>query len=275
MRLKPSRLPYHTAWVLSFQIWLATNIQFLQAVLADPQFLAGEVATDFIVWDGSGLAPEDLQYGSSFVGVGSCQATTGIEGGTLDVVLACTLNGTRDDQAFEDEAIEITLPLQLSGVPALPDVGATVSARFVVSSPGLAQGSDRYFVLEQPMLPTDGNAPILFASRGFSLEPAVSVYAAWFEGDWFGGPAITSADASCTTGEAPQCTEDIAVSAGWLDAFPIDVHGSQMGTFGAPTEGGTYDLYVDAAWNAPDETQCPIDFGGSNFELVAVGATPQ
>ena len=235
-----------------------------------------EAASAFISWDGSGLSPEELGFGGTFVGVGSCEPTPlPPEGSIAAIELACTLSGTRDGDDFVDEAISITLSFETSGGAEIPGLWPVVGARFFVGSPGLEQGSDRFFVLEQPMFPNDADGPIFFGSQGFSVAPNSAQYGAWYEGQWFDGPSITTTDASCVTGDAPRCGFDVAIEAGWLREAPIAVHGTQMGTFGAPTEGGAYDIFVETAWQAPNAFECGDDFPGSDYRFVAVGTTPQ
>ena len=193
----------------------------------------------------------------------------------MAIALACTLSGTRGGEDFVDEAIDITLSFETSGGAELPALWPVVGARFFVGTPGLEEASNRFFVLEQPMFPNDAQAPILLGTRGFSVAPNPDQYSAWYEGDWFNGPSITTTNASCVTGDAPQCTSDVAIEAGWLDESPIVLQGTQMGTFGAPTDGGAYDLYVATAWEATDPFACPRDFSPADFRFVAVGATSQ
>ncbi|MGH1346046.1 MAG: hypothetical protein ACRBN8_31065 [Nannocystales bacterium] len=227
-------------------------------------------------WDSSGLSPEALGFGGTFVGIGACQPEVQSEGGSaVTLSLACTLSGTRDGTDFADEEIAIALDFTIEGASAdiLPSFSDSLSAQIVVSSAGLAQGAARYIVLEQPMLPTDGDAPVLIAVDAPSLEPSSATYAEWYEQDWYVGPSFATADATCETGDAPACGYDVALEAGWLDRSPVAVHGGGAETFGAPTEGGTYDLFVETAWEAPQSPDCGVDFPTAEFSFVALGAT--
>lgn len=236
-------------------------------------------------WDSSALAPEALGFGGTFVGVGACEAVLGevlnvpkdSGGGTeVTLALACTLSGTRDGADFVDEAISIDL-----GFSSFSDVGGllpsfwpTVTARFVVESAGFDQGASRYVVLEQPMLPNDADAPVLIATSALDVEPNAATYTGWYDEPWFGQPSINVVDASCSTGDAPTCGFDVALQAGWLDRTPSVGHGGQAIEVPAPTEGGTFDLFIGTAWQAPQSFKCGEDFPSANFDFVGVGTTP-
>ena len=237
-----------------------------------------------VAWDSSGLAPEALEFGGAFVGVGFCETSMGEvlnvpkdegEGTVATLALTCTLSGSRDATDFTDEDISIDIELSSAGDlgPLLPGFWSPVYARFVVESNGLDQGGSRYVVLTQPMEPGDGDGPVLIATEGAGVEPNASAYAGWHEGPWFGGPSIAPVDASCATGDAPSCGFDVALQAGWLDRSPPEVHGGQSGQFLAPTEAGTYDIYVGTAWQAPQSFKCGEDFPSSRYSFVALGAT--
>ncbi len=235
-------------------------------------------------WDSSGLAPNVLGFKNSFTGVGSCEAVLGEvfnlpkeegEGTEVTLALACVLSGMRDGTDFVDEDISIEVRFESpADVGALlPAFAESVRARFVVESPGFALGASRYVVLEQPMLPNDGDAPVLIATDAVRVAPIAPSYDAWYEGAWFGGPSIAPIDASCSTGDAPGCGFDVALQAGWLDRSPPDVHGGQSAQFLAPTEAGTYDIDVKTAWQAPESFKCGEDFPSSQYSFVALGAT--
>lgn len=235
-------------------------------------------------WDPSGLAPEALGFGGAFVGVGFCETSMGEvlnvpkdsgEGTVATLALTCTLSGSRDTIDFVDENISIDIELSSAGdlAPLLPGFSSPVNARFVVESNGLEQGRSRYVVLTQPMEPGDGDAPVLIATDASGVEPNGSAYLSWYEGDWFGGPSVAPVDASCATGNAPSCGFDVALQAGWLDRSPPEVHGGQSAQFLAPTEAGTYDIFVETAWQAPQAFECGEDFPSSTYSFVALGAT--
>ena len=227
-------------------------------------------------WDSSGLSPDALGFGGTFVGIGMCRPEVQPGAGSaVTVALACTLSGTRDGTGFVDEEIAIDLDFTIEGAGAeiLPSFADPVSAKIVVATEGFEQAGARYVVLEQPMLPTDGDAPALIAVHAPALQPQPAVYSQWSEGDWYVGPSFTVVDAACETGDAPECGFDVAVEAGWLDRSPVAVHGGETESFGAPTVGGTYDLFVETAWEAPKSFKCGEDFPGSAFDFVALGAT--
>lgn len=235
-------------------------------------------------WDSSDLAPDALGFGGTFVGVGTCGALLGEvlnvpkdDGGGTEASLAltCILSGTRDGTDFVDEAISIDLGFStLNNVGALlPSFSPSVTARFVVESAGFDQGASRFVVLEQPMLLTDGDAAVLIATGGLSVEPNAATYANWYTGPWFGGPSVTAVDASCSTGDAPECGFDVGVQAGWMDRAPSVGHGGQAFEFLAPTDGGTYDFFIGTAWQAPQSFKCGEDFPSARFDFVGVGTT--
>lgn len=245
-----------------------------------------EGAAPMIDWDSSGLAPGALGFGGAFVGVGFCEASMGEvlnvpkdegEGTVATLALTCTLSGSRDTIDFADEDISIELDLSSAGdlAPLLPGFSSSVYGRFVVESNGLDEGGSRYVVLTQPMEPGDGDAPVLIATDAAGVEPNALAYDGWHEGPWFGGPSIAPVDASCATGDAPSCGFDVALQAGWLDRSPPEVHGGQSGQFFAPTEAGTYDIFVETAWQAPKSFKCGEDFPGSAYRFVALGATSE
>lgn len=227
-------------------------------------------------WDSSGISPETLGFVETFVGIGMCSPDVQPGAGSaVTIGLACRLSGTRDGTDFVDEEMSIELDFTIEGATAdiLPSFWDPVSARIVVATEGFEQGAARYVVLEQPMLPTDADAPALIAVDAPSLQPASFVFTDWYEGDWYVGPSFMVVDATCETGDAPSCGYDVAVEAGWLDRSPVAVHGGQAGSFGAPTEGGTYDLFVETAWEAPKSFKCGEDFPGSAYKFVALGET--
>jgi hypothetical protein len=236
-------------------------------------------------WDPAGLGQDALGFESTFAGVGSCEAILGEvlnlpegrgDGGTeVTLALSCVLSGTRDGTDFIDEEISIDVRFQsLADVGALlPSFAESVRARFVVESPGFGQGGSRYVVLEQPMLPNDGDAPVLIATDAARVAPIAPSYDSWYVGSWFGGPSIAPIDALCSTGKAPQCGFDVALQAGWLERDPGAVHGGQAGSMFGPTEEGTYDIYVGTAWQAPESFKCGEDFPSSRYSFVALGAT--
>lgn len=237
-----------------------------------------EASEPQVSWDSSGLAPAALGFDGSFVGVGTCGVLvepTGFVDVAL-ITLTCVLSGSRDGTDFVDEAISIRLEFSsdTNAVALLPSFWETVRARFVVESAGLGQGTARYVVLEQPMLPGDGDAPVLIATDAARWEPNPQSYDSWHTGSWFGGPSIAPIDASCATGNAPKCGFDVALEAGWLDRSPPAVHGGQAAEFLAPTEEGTYEIYVDTAWQAPQSFKCGEDFPSAAYSFVAFGATP-
>jgi len=234
-----------------------------------------EPADPLVTWNADSIAPAELDYKSTFVGVGSCEVAVAMpDASAFSLILDCTLSGTRDGDDFVDEEISTTLDFEVSGGdPYIPSFWPVVSARIVVGTPGFEQASSRYVVLEQQMLPNDGAAPVVIASQGLGLRPNEAQVSPWFDQPWFGGPSISTTDASCVTGDAPSCGFDVAIEAGWLDLVPIAVHGTEAGEFGAPTDGGSYDLYVDSAWEAPKSFECGEDFPGAIYRFVALGAT--
>ncbi len=243
-----------------------------------------DASAPMVNWDPVGLTSEALGFGGSFVGVGSCEAVLGEVfnlpkdegGGGTEVTLAldCVLSGTRDDTDFVDEVISIPIRFQsLADVgPLLPSFAESVRARFVVESLGFEQGGARFVVLEQPMLPNDGDAPVLIGTDAAEVAPSTASYESWHDGPWFGGPSIAPIDALCSTGRAPECGFDVALQAGWLERDPGAVHGGQAGSMFGPTEEGTYDLYVETAWQAGG-VRCGLDFPGAQYSFVALGAT--
>lgn len=238
-----------------------------------------EASDTMVTWDWTTIGPGQLGYQSLFVGVGDCGVLDPVvDGSTVTLSLQCTLSGTRDDEPFADEAISLELSFQVEGAApetVMPSLWPAVRARFYVGGAGLDLTGDRYVVLEQPMLPNDADAPVILATDSTSLAPAGAVIGEWFVGDWYGGPSVVVGEPTCSTTDAPRCTQDVAIEAGWLDRAPILVHGSEAGSFGAPTEGGVYDLFVTRAWQAAGAEPCPPDFPTSYYEFVALGATPQ
>jgi len=229
-----------------------------------------------VQWDSSTLSPQALGFGGTFVGIGMCSPDVQPGAGSaVTIALACTLSGTRDGTDFVDEEIAIDLDFTIEGAGAdiLPSFWDPISAQIVVATEGFEEAGARYVVLEQPMLPTDGDAPALIAVHAPALQPIPAVYSQWYDGDWYVGPSFTVADATCESGDAPSCGYDVAVEAGWLDRSPVLVHGGESESFGAPTEGGTYDLFVETAWEAPEAFKCGEDFPGAAFDFVALGAT--
>ncbi len=227
----------------------------------------------FVTWDYASLSPNELGVNEVFVGVGSCSVTVvDPAGDDATLQLGCTLSGARDGVDFEDESFDIDLQLQTNA--PLPALWPSVSARFLVGGTGFKLAGDRYVVLSQPMFPNDADGPIFIATHASSVDPLGFQLDPWWVTPWYGGPSFLSGEATCETGDAPECGFDVAIEGGWLDEAPIPVHGTQSGTFGAPTEGGSYDLFVESAWEAPESFLCGEDFPGASYQFVAFGATP-
>mgnify|MGYP000497980073 CR=1 FL=1 len=226
-------------------------------------------------WDSASVGPQGVfDFGSTFVGVGTCTHAVepfgdGMDPLSVTVPLQCTLSGTRDGNDFVDELFDIDIDFVISGggLDLLPSFADTLTARFFVGSPGLAQGSDRYVVLEQPLLKGLDNVPALFASEGFGLEPSAEQVQPWYEGDWYNGPGIEAVDATCATGDAPECGFDVAVRTNWAGEA-LDLHGTQSGSTVQALDIPAYDLYVRTAWQAPNALDCGDDFPGSEYALV-------
>ncbi|MCR9163219.1 MAG: hypothetical protein ACE37F_23315 [Nannocystaceae bacterium] len=238
---------------------------------------ACDASAPMVRWDSASLSPGDaLGFGSTFVGVGSC--TTLVEPIAkpenplpVTIALSCTLSGARDGVDFVDEAIDIELDFLIDGedpeLALLPSLEETVRARFFVGSPGFEQGSDRFVVLEQPLLMGVGDAPVLYATRGIGLQPVAELVEPWHDGDWYDGPAIEAVDATCSTGEAPECGFDVALRTTW-GGRPLDLHGGQAGSTELVLDIPSYDVYVDTAWEAPNSFECGEDFPGSDYAFV-------
>ncbi len=232
-----------------------------------------QASETYVRWDYNSLSPIDLGVNTTFVGVGDCSVTVDDPpGDAATVQLACTLSGSRDGTDFADESIDIDLELETNG--PLPNFWPSVAARFLVGGTGFKQAGDRFVVLSQPMFPNDADGPILIATHSTSIEPLGFQLEGWWDTPWYGGPSFTSVDAMCETGDAPECAFDVAIEGGWLDEAPVAVHGTESAAFGAPTEGGSYDLFVETAWEASENVVCPPDFPGAAYHFVAFGATP-
>lgn len=221
-------------------------------------------------WNSSGMSPEALGYNTAFAAVGTCtHAVEPFVDEAVTLALVCTLTGGRDGVSFEDEVIEVDLDFEIEGgdETLLPGFADTLTARFYVGSPGFGQGTDRYVVLEQPMLMGGENAPVLFAGQGFTLEPNILDIEDLFDTAWYNGPTLTVADATCETGEAPECGMDVAVRADW-GGDSVELHGNQSGDFGLVPDLVPYDLYVESAWEAPNAVECGEDFPNADFRFV-------
>lgn len=230
------------------------------------------VADVTIQWNSEGMSPEALGYNSAFAAVGTCtHALEPFVDPVATLALSCTLSGRRDGTPFEDEAIDIDIDLEIEGdnEQALPFFADTLTARFYVGSPGFGEATDRYFVLEQPMLMDGSNAPVLFAGQGFTLEPNLLDIEDLFTTSWYNGPTLTVADATCTSGTAPECGFDVAVRADF-GGDSHDVHATESEGFGFALDLVPYLLHVESAWEAPNSIECGDDFPGSDFRFVAV-----
>lgn len=231
---------------------------------------ACNVSDAMVRWDSSGMSPQALGYNSAFAAVGTCTHAVGpFIDEAVTLALTCELTGRRDGTPFENEVISIDLDFEFEGggEELLPGFAETLTARFYVASPGFGQATDRYVVLEQPMLMDDSNAPVLFAGEGFTLEPNLLDVKDLFETSWYNGPTLTVVEGSCATGEAPECGADVAVRGDW-GGDDVELHANQSGDFGAVLDLVPYDLYVDAAWEAPNSFECGEDFPTSQFRFA-------
>lgn len=214
---------------------------------------------------------------SEFTGSGDCTVTevpSDVPEG-LGLQLQCTLSGTADGAPVVDQAYTLALDFTKSDAPtfSFPTFAPSVHLRVVVVPAGLELLGERHIVLEQPMLPDDGFAPVLIATDAHSVAPSPFLYADWHEGDWFAGPSFASAEGTCETGDAPDCSIDVALEGGWLDTFPVSLSGGQQGVFGAPTGEDGYAFHLEAAWQAV-QGECPPDFPGTEYRFVALPDVP-
>lgn len=230
------------------------------------------VADVTIQWNSQGMSPGALGYDSAFAAVGTCtHALEPFVDPVATLALSCVLSGRRDGTPFEDEAIDIDIDLEIEGddEQALPFFADTLTARFYVGTPGFGEATDRYFVLEQPMLMDGSNAPVLFAGQGFTLEPNLPDVKDLFDTSWYNGPTLTVADATCTSGTAPECGFDVAIR-GEFGGDASDVHATESTAFGFALDLVPYLLHVERAWEAPNSIECGDDFPGSDFRFVGV-----
>lgn len=255
--------------VLDTGPWSSTGDETEGSTTGEP--VTCEPGDTMVTWDWTTIGPAQLGYDSLFVGVGSCSVTgEDVSDSQLTLAMQCTLTGTRDDMPFLDQPIAVDLTFDFEGgAPALPSLWPTLSARFFVGPVGFNPTGERFVVLEQPMLPNDGDAPVIIATdSSLGLQPP----AEHFAGDWYDDPGFNAVPASCESGDVPECTQDVAIEAGWLDEVPVSIHGTESATFGAPTEGGSYEVFVSSAWEAVGP--CPDDFPVAEYAFVAFGATP-
>ena len=69
-----------------------------------------------------------------------------------------------------------------------------------------------------------GGADSLVLEQRAVPQPGAGQVEPWHEGDWYDGPTVETVDATCSTGDAPECGFDVALRTTW-GGRPLDLHG--------------------------------------------------
>lgn len=220
-------------------------------------------------WDSTTITGETVGF-SEFAAVsGSCESTGQVfDGSIFTLSVQCDLGGTVDGSPTQLGLVDLDLVIEIEGPTGdiLPAFGPGLGISLWVTDTGFGLGTERHVILVREVA-SDEVVPVMLLADSQRLTP---------DGvdNFWGDVALESVEATCAAEATGRCGEGRGLAAGWMDALPQVAHAGQSIAFDAGPDVGTYNLFVERAWQAEDASSCPKDGPTAHYKFVAFSDLP-